>query len=89
MSEQSSQQINRDDEGICTEFTTEHGVSDKAHPEKFYFAFICPECGGTNPLMGDPRDFKNLPYRCMDCNWVSLLLDDAIDKFVESEGIDP
>jgi len=70
------------DEAYCRTFTTEHGIdADTLEEDTFYFAFICPRCDATNPLVGDPAGFGNRPYRCENCNWVPLLDGDAIDSF--------
>jgi len=71
------------DEAICTEFTTDHGLED-TEDDVFYFAFICPRCDAKNPLKGDPRGFKNRPFGCTTCRWVSALESDAIERFVNS-----
>jgi predicted RNA-binding Zn-ribbon protein involved in translation (DUF1610 family) len=70
------------DEGICTEFTTDHGL-DEEHLEEdtFYWGFVCPRCGDTTPLQGDPSGFGDRPYACGNCRWVSLLLGDAVAAF--------
>lgn len=32
-----------------------------------------PECGELNLFEGDPAKFAKRPYRCENCNWVSLM----------------
>ncbi len=73
-----------DDEEYCTEFTTDHGLPEVPSPTGFRWAFICPRCGEKNGLEGDPEGFKNKPFRCTDCNWVSLLVAEAIEEFEQS-----
>lgn len=75
------------DEAICTEFTQDHGIEDP-DPDTFYFAFICPRCGAKNPCHGDPEGFGGRPFRCEDCNWVSLLDGESIAAFAEEAGVD-
>lgn len=70
------------DQGICTEFTVDHGlVEDELAGDAFYWAFICPRCETTNPLKGDPNGFKNRPFKCESCRWVSLLHGADVDAF--------
>lgn len=78
---------NENDEGVCTEFTTDHGL-DKPDSDVFCFAFICPRCDAKNPLKGDPSNFKNKPFHCEDCSWVSLLEANALNKFADSVEVD-
>lgn len=70
------------DEGICTEFTTDHGIED---PEEdvFYWSWFCPRCGGKNPMKGDVSGFRNRPYRCTSCSWVALLPKEELDEFAD------
>lgn len=75
------------DEGVCTAFTTDHGLDD-TEDDGFYFAFICPKCETRNPLTGSPDGFKNRPYACESCRWVSLLDADALDRFAEDTETD-
>lgn len=67
------------DEKNCTEFTTEHGLTNP--PEAFCFGFVCPQCGRTNPLKGDPVEFRSQPVRCFGCTWVSVLDERALERF--------
>ncbi|WP_135822989.1 helix-hairpin-helix domain-containing protein [Halostella litorea] len=72
----------QNDEGICLTFTTDHGLDESALDDgKFYWAFVCPRCEATNPLVGNPAKFKNRPYKCETCAWVPLLEGEAIDAF--------
>lgn len=73
---------NENDEAVCTEFTTDYEPDD-ADEDAFYFAFICPRCGHENPLKGEPEAFKNKPFGCRGCSWVSLLESDALGRFAE------
>jgi hypothetical protein len=64
----------------CTEFTTE--VPDEVDDDgKFLFSFVCPRCEDLNALEGDPRDFATRPFRCLECNYVPLLVEDALEEF--------
>lgn len=66
----------------CMAYTTDHGLdADSLDPEKFYWAFICPRCGETNPLVGDPDGFAGRPFRCESCLWVPLLDAEAVREF--------
>lgn len=70
------------DEGVCTEFTTNHDLdAEDLDPEAFYWAFVCPRCEHPNPLKGDPDDFRNRPFACTTCRWVSLLEGDRVAEF--------
>lgn len=64
------------DTSICTEFTEDVETDGDAT-----FAFVCPKCGEKNPLKGEPTGFKNKPFACIKCNWVSLLDADALKTF--------
>jgi hypothetical protein len=68
-----------DDTAYCTDFELDH---ETPMDSAFLWAFICPRCEGTNPLKGDPAGFKNRPFRCVECNWVSLLDAEAIEAEV-------
>lgn len=67
------------DEKSCTEFTTEHGLTNP--PDAFCFGFVCPQCGRTNPLKGNPAEFRSQPVRCFGCTWVSVLDERALERF--------
>ena len=73
------------DEAICTEFTTDHGLDD-TDTKSSCFAFLCPRCGAKNALEGEPSEFKNKPFGCTGCGWVSLLEADALERFVEADA---
>lgn len=73
---------NENDEAVCTEYTTDHGLED-TEEDTFYFAFICPRCDSKNPLEGEPGGFKNKPFGCTSCGWVSLLEASALERFAE------
>lgn len=73
-----------DSEEYCTEFTADVEQADAAASDKFVFAFVCPRCGAENPLKGDPRDFKNKPYPCVNCRWVPLLVAQFLEAFAEA-----
>lgn len=74
------------DDRYCTEFTTEHGLSSTGD-EWFYFAFVCPGCGNVNPLKGNPREFRDTPFRCLRCTRVSFLVGPALDQFAAENGL--
>ncbi len=68
----------------CTEFTDDSGLDDdQKADDEYYFAFVCPRCEEKNVLTGDPLDFGNKPFRCLECNYVPLLDADAIEEFAE------
>ncbi|WP_135666614.1 hypothetical protein [Halorhabdus rudnickae] len=72
------------DEGVCTEFTTGHGL-DLSDPDDgtFRFAFVCPRCASKNALKGDPDEFAGRTLDCQECRWVSLLDPEFIAEFRE------
>lgn len=73
------------DEAVCTAFTTDHELPDyEIEAGTIYFAFVCPRCGRTNPLEGDPLGFGDRPFQCVRCQWVSLLDADALERFAET-----
>lgn len=79
----------KNDESICTEFTTDHGLDeDLVESGEHYFAFICPRCGEKNPLHGTPDGFGDRPYACVSCQWVSLLDGDAMDDWMEDVDLE-
>ncbi len=41
-------------------------------------AFNCPSCGETNPIKGEPEQFKNRVFACEGCG-ENVLLEDHID----------
>lgn len=61
------------DDSVCTEFTKDVETGD--------FGFVCPECGATNPLEGDPEAFKTRPFRCVECDFISLLSGAGIEDW--------
>lgn len=72
------------DEGICTEFTTDHGLDlEDSDDDTFRFAFTCPRCESKNPLKGDPDMFAGRPFDCENCRWVSLLDPELLGEFRE------
>jgi hypothetical protein len=71
------------DEHRCTEFTTDHGLSQSDASDVFGAA-ICPECGNKNPLTGELSDFHEQVIRCMGCTRVLILDGTALVAF-ESE----
>lgn len=46
------------------------------------FAFICPRCQHKNLLSGEPMNFANKPFRCLNCNYVPLLGKEELQEFV-------
>ncbi|WP_254810668.1 hypothetical protein [Natronosalvus amylolyticus] len=77
-------------EAYCTEFTTDHGLeeSEKHDPEMFYWAWICPRDGHKNVMKGDPRDFADRPFACVQCRWVPLLDRESLLEWFESENLE-
>lgn len=76
-----------DEEKCCTEFTTEHGLENPPD-SAFCFGFVCPQCGRTNPLKGDPSEFRSQPVRCFSCTWVTVLDKTALKQFVREVSDD-
>jgi len=73
-------------EEYCTEFTTDHERPEDAEDtDGFPFAFVCPRCDEENPLKGDPREFKNRPFACVNCRWVPLLVAGTLEEFAQEE----
>ena len=64
----------------CTEFTLDHPLEDDDEAD---FAFICPRCEEANALVGEPMEFANKPFRCLDCNYVPLLPKEELQKFAD------
>lgn len=64
----------------CTAFTTQHGLTNPP-TDTFCFAYICPQCGRTTPLKGDPGEFQETPLRCPGCTWVAVLDGTALEQF--------
>jgi len=64
------------DENIWTDFETEEGScgSQSADGNAVWGAYCPqPDCGELNLYEGDPSKFANRPYRCCECNWISLM----------------
>ncbi|WP_139327072.1 hypothetical protein [Natronorubrum daqingense] len=78
-------------ESYCTEFTTDHGIpeDEKKEPSEPYWAWICPRCSNKNPMYGHPNGFKNRPYACTTCRWVSALDAESIDEWLENCTLQP
>lgn len=71
-----------DDEAYCTEFVSK----ERSVEGDLRFAFICPRCDAENLLEGDPMQFAK-PFRCLKCNWVSLLVYQSLAGIAEeAEG---
>lgn len=64
----------------CTTFTTQHGLSNPPE-DTTCFAYICPNCQDTNPLKGEPCDFRETLLRCPGCTWVAVLDGSALEQF--------
>lgn len=65
-----------DDESVWTEFTTDlsdYGT-EYAEQDRFWGA-KCPQpdCEHVNIFEGDPGEFANRPYACINCHWISLM----------------
>lgn len=72
-------------EAYCTDFTLSE-QPDKSGPQdidNLQWAFICPRCENKTQLQGHPDGFKDRPYRCSTCNWISLLCSSFIDEFAQ------
>lgn len=64
------------DGSIYTEFETEEGSCGSLSADgKPVWGAYCPqgECGHLNLFEGSPDGFAGRPYRCIKCNWVSLM----------------
>jgi hypothetical protein len=61
-----------DAEHRCTEFTSDHGLSQSKEGDMFGAA-VCPGCHKPNPLTGDPSEFHEQVVRCMGCTHVMVL----------------
>jgi len=73
-----------DDEAYCTEFTTDHESLKSHHRLDSCGPSFALAVASKNGLEGEPEDFKNRPFRCTSCNWVSLLVAEAIEEFEQS-----
>lgn len=74
-------------EAYCTEFKSEVDIpEEKREDNTTYFTFVCPRCSSGNPLKGDPSGFRNRPFACLNCKWVSCLLAEYLDDFIEEEN---
>jgi len=75
-------------EAYCMEYQVDTPPEEATDLEKgkFYFSFICPRCDTENPMKGDPQEFANRPYCCINCRWVPLLEGGAIERFLEENG---
>jgi len=69
------------DEAYCTEY---YDQDERNADGEYLWGFICPRCESENPLKGNPEDFRNRPFGCTTCNWVSCLHADAVERFIES-----
>lgn len=77
------------DEAYCTEYTTDHGLSDDELEEidVVVWAWLCPRCSEKNPMKGDPDEFGNRPFECVNCSWVPLLDRESLMEFAD-ENLD-
>lgn len=73
------------DMGICVSFTDDPDLDLELAEEDADFGFVCPRCGEENALKGEPSAFKNKPFRCESCAWVSLLDGPALDEFEKQQ----
>ena len=69
---------------VCTEFQTEHPLENDDDAD---FAFICPRCKKPNALVGQPTEFANKPFRCLNCNYVPLLDAETLEKFAKESDL--
>jgi hypothetical protein len=60
------------EEHRCTEFTSDHGLSQSEESDVFGAA-VCPGCQKRIPLTGDPTDFHEQVVRCMGCTHMMVL----------------
>lgn len=64
------------DEDIWTDFETEQGACGSVSEQgNIVWGAYCPQpdCRMLNRFQGEPSAFANRPYRCVECNWVSLM----------------
>lgn len=76
------------EDSVCTEFSVRDDLVDEDDNEIWAWAFECTRCGHETPCEGDPRGFGGRPYSCMECGWVSLLEQEAIESFAEERYVD-
>lgn len=73
----------------CTEFTTDvPDRIDRDDTDECYFSFVCPRCEALNPLKGYPREFRDMPFRCVECRYIPLLEAEALEDFIEEHYAD-
>lgn len=72
----SDTEVKHDDPDRWTDFESEEGScgSESADGNVVWGAYCPqPDCGELNLFEGNPEGFANRPYRCVACNWVSLM----------------
>lgn len=70
------------DESVWTDFETEEGSCGSTSVDgNLVWGAFCPQpdCGALNSFEGDPSKFANRTYRCVECNWVSLMDESVAD----------
>lgn len=61
---------------IWTDFETEEGPCGSLSEDgDIVWGAYCPQpdCGELNTFQGDPSRFAKRPFRCIECDWVSLI----------------
>lgn len=74
------------DQSVWTEFETEaRGCGTVSVDENVLWGAYCPQdhCGELNLFEGQPSEFANRPFRCVECHWVSLM-DESVAE-IESD----
>jgi hypothetical protein len=70
------------EQDVWTDFETEEGrCGSISVDENFVWGAYCPQpdCKELNIFEGPPSEFANRPYRCVECDWVSLMDDSVSD----------
>lgn len=79
-----------EDPDVWTEFETEEGACGSISEDgNVVWGAYCPQpdCGELNTFQGAPWAFAKRPYRCVECNWVSLM-DESVREIEDSLPIE-
>jgi len=69
------------DPAYCTEY---HTNGETTEDGELIWSFTCPRCGEENEMIGNPKQFRNRPIRCNECNWVSCFHAIFLNEFIVS-----
>ncbi len=61
----------------CRTITTDHPMVE--NHDTVFGAAVCPHFGCRTPLNGNPRNFENTVFRCIGCNWIVVIDQEAIN----------